>query len=53
VVIAISYQTATGRAEIAAFLCSPAARSINGAAIVADGGQVIGNWTDVWDMDQA
>jgi NAD(P)-dependent dehydrogenase (short-subunit alcohol dehydrogenase family) len=40
-------------AEIAAFLCSPAARYINGAAIVADGGQVLGNWTDVWDMDQA
>ena len=40
-------------AEICAFLCSPAARYINGAAIVADGGQVLGNWTDVWDMDQA
>lgn len=40
-------------AEICAFLCSPAARYINGAAIVADGGQVLGNWTDVWDMEQA
>lgn len=40
-------------AEICAFLCSPAARYINGALIVADGGQVLNNWTDVWDMDQA
>lgn len=40
-------------AEICAFLCSPAARYINGAVIVADGGQGLGNWTDVWDMDQA
>jgi NAD(P)-dependent dehydrogenase (short-subunit alcohol dehydrogenase family) len=39
-------------AEICAFLCSPAARYITGAAIVADGGQVLGNWTDVWDMEQ-
>jgi peroxisomal trans-2-enoyl-CoA reductase len=38
-------------AEIAAFLCSPAARYINGAAIVADGGQMVGNWTDTLDME--
>ena len=38
-------------AEICAFLCSPAARYITGAVIVADGGQVLGNWTDAWDME--
>jgi NAD(P)-dependent dehydrogenase (short-subunit alcohol dehydrogenase family) len=38
-------------AEICAFLCSPAARYINGAVITADGGQTLGNWTDVWDME--
>jgi NAD(P)-dependent dehydrogenase (short-subunit alcohol dehydrogenase family) len=38
-------------AEICAFLCSPAARYINGAVIVADGGQSLSNWTDVWDME--
>lgn len=40
-------------AEIVAFLCSPAARYINGAAIIADGGQVLGNWSDMWDMEKA
>ena len=39
-------------AEICAFLCSPAARYINGSVITADGGQSLGNWTDVWDMEQ-
>jgi NAD(P)-dependent dehydrogenase (short-subunit alcohol dehydrogenase family) len=38
-------------AEICAFLCSPAARYINGALIVADGGQFLGNWTDAFDME--
>jgi peroxisomal trans-2-enoyl-CoA reductase len=38
-------------AEICAFLCSPAARYITGAVIVADGGQLLGNWTDAWDME--
>lgn len=38
-------------AEISAFLCSPAARYINGATIVADGGQLLGNWPDVFDME--
>ena len=39
-------------AEICAFLCSPAARYITGTVIVADGGQLLGNWTDAWDMEQ-
>jgi len=39
-------------AEICAFLCSPAARYINGSVITADGGQSLANWTDVWDMEQ-
>jgi NAD(P)-dependent dehydrogenase (short-subunit alcohol dehydrogenase family) len=43
--------TAEEMAEICAFLCSPAARYITGAAIVADGGQLLGNWTDAWDME--
>ncbi len=38
-------------AEICAFLCSPAARYITGSVITADGGQSLGNWTDVWDME--
>jgi NAD(P)-dependent dehydrogenase (short-subunit alcohol dehydrogenase family) len=40
-------------AEICAFLCSPAARYINGAVIVADGGQSLANWSDTWDMEKA
>lgn len=39
-------------AEICAFLCSPAARYVNGAVIVADGGQSLGQWTDPWDMER-
>ena len=38
-------------AEICAFLCSPAARYINGAVIVADGAQYLGTWSDPWDME--
>jgi len=39
-------------AEICAFLCSPAARYINGAVLVADGAQYLGNWSDPWDMEK-
>ena len=39
-------------AEICAFLCSPAARYINGAVIVADGAQYLGAWSDPWDMEK-
>jgi NAD(P)-dependent dehydrogenase (short-subunit alcohol dehydrogenase family) len=38
-------------AAIALFLCSPAARYINGAAIVADGALSLANWTDMWDPE--
>ena len=39
-------------AEICGFLCSPAARYINGAVLVADGAQYLGNWADAWDMER-
>ncbi len=38
-------------AAITLFLCSPAARFINGAAIVADGGYYLGPWTDLHDPE--
>ena len=40
--------------EVAAmvlFLCSPAARYINGATIIADGAQYLDNWTPMWDPE--
>ena len=40
--------------EVAAqilFLCSPAARFINGAALIADGAQYLGAWTDWFDPE--
>lgn len=39
-------------AATTAFLCSPAAAYINGAAIIADGAQYLGPWTDMWDVEQ-
>lgn len=41
-------------AEICAFLCSPAARFITGAVLVADGGSSLHNWPepDGWDMER-
>jgi NAD(P)-dependent dehydrogenase (short-subunit alcohol dehydrogenase family) len=39
-------------AEICGFLCSPAARYINGAVLFADGAQYLGNWSDPWDMEK-
>ena len=38
-------------AGICAFLCSPAARYINGASIIADGAQYFGNWTPMLDPE--
>ncbi len=38
-------------AATAAFLCSPAGAYVNGAAIMADGGQYLGPWTDMWDVE--
>lgn len=39
-------------AELCAFLCSPAARYVNGAVLVADGAQYLGAWSDPWDMER-
>jgi len=38
-------------AAIVVFLCSPAARYINGATIVADGALSLDNWTAMWDPE--
>ena len=38
-------------ADIVVFLCSPAAAYINGAAIIADGAQILGNGPDPWDPE--
>ena len=38
-------------AAIILFLCSPAARFINGAALIADGAQYLGAWTDWFDPE--
>ncbi len=38
-------------ADIVLFLCSPAAAYINGAAIIADGAQILGNVPDTWDPE--
>ena len=39
-------------AALAVFLCSPAARYINGAALIADGGQSLGTWSDAFDPEK-
>jgi peroxisomal trans-2-enoyl-CoA reductase len=38
-------------AAIVLFLCSPAARYINGASIIADGALFLDNWTPMWDPE--
>ncbi len=38
-------------AAIVLFLCSPAARYINGATIVADGALSLDNWMPMWDPE--
>jgi NAD(P)-dependent dehydrogenase (short-subunit alcohol dehydrogenase family) len=41
--------TADEVAALTVFLCSPAARYVNGAALVADGALSVGNWTPLLD----
>jgi NAD(P)-dependent dehydrogenase (short-subunit alcohol dehydrogenase family) len=43
--------TADEVAGVILFLCSPAARYVNGAAIIADGAQYLGNWTPMMDPE--
>ena len=43
--------TAEEVAAITIFLCSPAANYINGASLIADGGQYLGPWTDMFDPE--
>lgn len=43
--------TAEEMAAITLFLCSPAARYINGASITADGAQFMGNWAPMVDPE--
>lgn len=38
-------------AAVCAFLCSPAARYVNGASIIADGAYYLGNWTPGLDPE--
>ncbi len=38
-------------AAIVLFLCSPAARYINGATLIADGALSLGNWTPLFDPE--
>ena len=38
-------------AAIVLFLCSPAARYINGASLIADGALFLDNWTPMWDPE--
>jgi hypothetical protein len=50
--VGIAHRLGTAEVAAATLLCSPAARYINGAALIADGAQYLGPWSDPFDPEK-